>query len=280
MYFLTGGQYCTLENTLVHYWTNRLSLPRLITIEDFIGGFSNLKVPDKLELIYRLYQSYFEIIRKAGSSTQSDTEPFDKFYFWGEMLLRDFDEADKYLINTKQLFLDLSHQKELDSTFDYLTDEQQEFLRSFWSSFEENLTENKRKFLGVWNQLYDLYLVFRRGLLADGLAYEGMMHRSVAEQISEVGKNWSSDKTIIFAGYNALTKAEEKVICYFVERGVATVYWDTDTYYVNNNTQEAGKFFREYQQHAVFGKTFSKQTPSNFLQGNPESDDPSKRIGP
>ncbi len=235
--------------------------PKLVTIEDFISGISRLKVPDKLELIHRLYKSYNEIV---GTS---NPEPFDKFYFWGDMLLRDFDEADKYLVNAKQLFLDLSHQKELDSTFDYLTDEQRDFLKSFWSSFEENLSENKRKFLSVWNQLHELYSRYKESLLAEGLAYEGMMYRSVAEQIKDVGANWPVDKKIVFAGFNALTRAEEKVICYLVERGISDVYWDTDAYYVNNNTQEAGKFFREYQQHEILGKTFLKQPPSNILSG-------------
>ena len=54
----------------------------------------------------------------------TDSEPFHQFYFWGEMLLRDFDEADKYLVDASQLFKDLRNQKELDSSFDYLTEEQ------------------------------------------------------------------------------------------------------------------------------------------------------------
>jgi len=122
--------------------------PRLITIEDFISGFSSLRIPDKLELNYRLYQVYSAVVVKRNPSSVG-AEPFDKFYFWGEMLLRDFDEADKYLVPSEQLFKDLSNQKELDSSFDFLTDEQRAFLTSFWSGFEENLTGSKRKFLNV-----------------------------------------------------------------------------------------------------------------------------------
>lgn len=252
--------------------------PRLLTIEDYLTDFSHLRIPDKLELIHRLYRAYNEIIRNSVSSTADESEPFDKFYFWGDMLLRDFDEADKYLVNVEQLFKDLTHQKELDSTFDYLTDEQREFLRTFWSSFEENLTENKRKFLDVWNQLYQLYKTFNEQLIAEGLAYEGGMHRMVAEKIDQLATGKKSPSKIIFAGFNALTKAEEKIISYFVEKDIADVFWDTDEYYVNNSTQEAGKFFREYQQHEILGKTFSKHVPSNFLPGilNPSQNDSSK----
>src|SRR5690349_7181548 len=92
--------------------------PTLITIEDFIGNLSTSRVPDKLELIHQLYSIYFEAI---GRDSETPKESFDQFYFWGEMLLRDFDEIDKYMVNADHLFKDLSNQKELDATFDFLT---------------------------------------------------------------------------------------------------------------------------------------------------------------
>ena len=144
--------------------------PVLITIEDFISRLSKAKVPDKLELVHRLYKTYYSVIKREENS---GPEPFDQFYFWGEMLLRDFEEVDKYMIAAEQLFKDLSNQKELDSSFDFLTDEQQEYLRSFWSNFEEDQSANKKKFLQVWRQLHDVYQAFRQQLSEEGLAYEG-----------------------------------------------------------------------------------------------------------
>ncbi|MEQ1586187.1 MAG: PD-(D/E)XK nuclease family protein, partial [Cyclobacteriaceae bacterium] len=90
--------------------------PTLITIEDFIYSFSTAKIPDKLELVHRLHKTYNEVMALSNEKS----EAFDEFYFWGDMLLRDFDESDKYLVNVGQLFKDLRNQKELDSTFDYL----------------------------------------------------------------------------------------------------------------------------------------------------------------
>jgi hypothetical protein len=116
--------------------------PHLITIEDYFLSLSNLKVPDKLELVHRLYAAYNEVVLNSSLSKTVEPEPFHQFYFWGDMLLRDFDEADKYLVDTSQLFKDLSHLKELDSSFDYLTDEQRKFLTSFWGTFDENMSEN------------------------------------------------------------------------------------------------------------------------------------------
>ncbi|WP_276365807.1 PD-(D/E)XK nuclease family protein [Chryseolinea sp. H1M3-3] len=240
--------------------------PKLVTIEDYLTSLSALKIPDKLELIHRLYDVYNTTVLQAQKSTAP--EPFHQFYFWGEMLLRDFDEADKYLVEVGLLFKDLRHQKELDSSFDYLTEEQRKFLTSFWGTFEDNLTENKKKFLNVWNKLHLLYETYVNKLLLEGIAYEGMLQRSVAVKIEEVLKGYSHP--VIFAGFNALTKAEEKIISYHIQQGISEVYWDVDEYYVNNNTQEAGKFFREYQDHPYFGKTFPQDIPSNFSFGSQE----------
>lgn len=226
--------------------------PKLLTIEDFIAGFSHYQVPDKLELVYRLYNVYRELLKT--------NETLDQFYFWGEMLLRDFDEVDKYLVDADILFRDLSNQKQLDASFDFLTPEQMEFLKTFWGNFEATITENKKKFLQVWRQLPEVYHAYRRQLAADGVAYQGMVHRAVADSISNVPQQ---SGTLVFAGFNALTKCEETVLSHFVSLG-ASVYWDLDEYYVNSDWQEAGDFFREYQQHPVLKKTFSADLPSNF----------------
>ena len=237
--------------------------PHILTIEDFIAGFSDLQVPDKLVLISVLYQAYNKVLGSSGYADSDSIDSLEKFYFWGEMLLRDFDEVDKYMVSARQLFQDLSNQKELDATFDYLTEEQQEFLKNFWGNFDENQSLNKKRFVQVWRRLGDLYDQFKNDLLAKGFAYEGMLHRIIAEELPTM----AAEKTgglFVFAGFNALTTAEERIISFFVDGAGAKVYWDTDAYYVNNVVQEAGKFFREYQGHPVLGKTFPQDVPANF----------------
>jgi CRISPR/Cas system-associated exonuclease Cas4 (RecB family) len=229
--------------------------PQLITIEDFIAGFSNAHVPDKFELIHQLW-----IVYHADKPVE-EREPFDQFYFWGEMLLRDFDEIDKYMVNSEHLFKDLSNQKELDATFDFLTEEHREFLRSFWINFQESPSGNKEKFLSVWKMLPGIYAGFRQHLNEKRLAYDGMLHRAVAEKIA----SQKIPQGLKFIGFNALTKAEEVIIAACVEKAGATVHWDIDTYYVNNVAQEAGRFFREYQDHPVLKNTFPAEIPSNLL---------------
>ncbi len=236
--------------------------PRLLTIEEFTAGLATLHVPDRLELIHRLYTIYSDVMNTRQDGEESVREPFDQFYFWGDMLLRDFDEVDKYRVNAKQLFRDLSNQKELDSGFDFLTDEQLEYLKSFWGNFQGSLNENKRKFLRVWRLLPTVYEKYRERLISLGLAYDGLLQRQVAESVDKLSTTYSG--TIIFAGFNALTGVEEKIISHFVARHGAEVYWDLDDYYVNNTAQEAGRFFREYQKHPDLKPSFPPDVPANF----------------
>lgn len=236
--------------------TKPVFAPHLITIEDFIASFSVYQMPDKLELVHRLHGIYNEVIG-------SQKENFDKFYFWGEMLLRDFNEIDKYLVNAEQLFRDLRNQKELDSSFDYLTQDQKKFLLDFWNEFDEHITENKQQFLSMWGKLFTLYTTYRQQLQAQQLAYEGLVHREVAENINTLAGNKYVPTRLRFVGFNALTKAEEKILCHFVDKG-SQMIWDGDEYYVNNETQEAGEFFREYQRHEILKQTFTHTFPSNF----------------
>lgn len=265
------------------YLTESLSKPswspRLLSIEEFFSGLSDLQEPDRLSLIFKLYKVYTSILKNE--------EPFDQFYFWGEMLLRDFDEVDKYLIDAQLLFKDLSQLKELDETFDYLTEEQKDFLKQFWIGFEEKPSLSKDEFLKIWRKLPEVYTRFTKTLRKEGLGYEGMIHREVAEKIKKLKlpKEYEDSSVIIFAGFNALTKAEETIISHFVENG-SKIYWDADAYYVNDNRQEAGQFIRQYQLHPVLGNTFNDTLPSAFkkekqirLTGVPQRIGQAKLVG-
>ncbi len=242
------------RNHLSHLIDKPAFAPNLLTIEELFAKHSAARIPDKLELVYRLYKSYSEVMMKTSAET------FDQFYFWGEMLLRDFDELDKYLVGAEQVFRDMSNQKELDAAFEYLTEEQIEFLQSFWGPFQTELTAHKQQFLYNWKQLPAVYREFKSQLTAAGLAYSGMLQRQVAEGSLDI----QASGLTIFAGFNALTSVEEKVITAYVQGGKGEVVWDVDSYYVNNTTQEAGVFFRQYQLHDVLGKSFPKDIPGNF----------------
>ncbi|MBX2910919.1 MAG: PD-(D/E)XK nuclease family protein [Cyclobacteriaceae bacterium] len=230
--------------------------PRLVSIESFFSSLSELREPDRLSLIHRLYRVYNEVM---GSE-----EPFDRFYFWGDMLLRDFDEVDKYMVDAPLMFRDLSKLKELDESFDFLTEGQRGFLKGFWANFEEKPAGSKESFLKVWRKLPKVYATYVKSLKKEKLGYEGMVHREVAVKAMGKGILGKDERgtDYVFAGFNALTKAEETLIGYFVGEGAAC-YWDLDAYYVEDNWQEAGRFFRQYRNHPVLSKTF-EAPPANF----------------
>ncbi|MCA6378650.1 MAG: PD-(D/E)XK nuclease family protein [Cytophagales bacterium] len=229
--------------------------PTILTIEELINSYSFLEEVDKLTSIVKLYQAFKKV---TGS-----TEKIDQFYYWGEMLLRDFDELDKYMVNAEFLFRDISNLKEVDQYFDYLTEEQKIFLKDFWQSVEFSTEETRNRFLSLWKNLYPVYKEFQESLLKDGTAYAGMIHRLVAEGLMAQTAATSEKKTI-FAGFNALTTAEEKIVCWFVENQSATVFWDEDEFYVSSEHREAGAFFRLYRKHPVLGKTFNERPASHL----------------
>ena len=152
-------------------------LPRMTTIQEFCMSRQDSVIPDDLTLVYLLYQSYKKI--------QQNNESFEDFYPWGEMLLSDFDDIDKYLINAKTLFTNIGDIKEIDSLFDYLDESQKNMIRRFWDTtkIEANTAEKdvRRKFIDFWNKLPLIYDDFKSTLQEQNLSYEGMALRSVAE---------------------------------------------------------------------------------------------------
>lgn len=244
------------QNYLAGGLTKPLWAPKLLSIEEFFKQQSDLLEPDRLTLIFRLYNVYGQVLKTD--------ESFDRFYFWGDMLLRDFDEIDKYMVNAPQLFTDLSKIRELDETFDYLTEQQKKFLQGFWDHFENKPSVSKEQFLRMWKRLPEVYKKFTGSLRKEHLGYEGMIHRDVAMKFSGKKPEGLDCTSVVFAGFNALTKAEEMLISSMVEGG-ARVYWDADQYYVNNDLQEAGQFLREYKSHPVFAQTFPGDLPATIL---------------
>ena len=101
--------------------------PSIYTIQDLMARISELDYADDLELISRLYKIYSEI---RGSA-----ESFDEFFYWGEIMLADFDEVDKYMVNSSDIFRNLADLKDLERSFQYLTPEQLELIQRFWSTF-------------------------------------------------------------------------------------------------------------------------------------------------
>lgn len=204
-------------------------------ISEFIKENSDQLIADDLTLIFELYEVYKEYTEEVT---------FDKFYPWGEIILRDFDEIDKNLAEANYLFRILKEHKKVDEDFEFNIADVDEFYR-FWNSFsEKDITGLQDEFIKTWEILGKVYHTFRGKLESKNICYEGMAYRKLCEKVKT--KSYTTGyKKIIFAGFNQLNKCEEGIIKDLLEQGIAEVYWDADKYYIDDKLQESGKFLRE-----------------------------------
>lgn len=226
-------------------------LPTIKTVEDVFYELAGQRPADDLTLIFELYKTY--------ESLHPSPESFDKFYFWGELILKDFNDADQFLVNVSKLYHYLSEIKELESDLSYLTSNQIELIKQFWSSFEKQDRSHQDKFLKFWQLLRPLYESFQASLEVSGLAYSGKLYRKVAENLNSYPK---PENHFVFVGFNAFTATEEKLIKHYISEYGSTIYWDIDSYYLDDIKQEAGLFFRDYRKDKIFGPTFPEHIPS------------------
>lgn len=207
--------------------------PRYLTISDLFRSVSPLIIADQIKLVCELYKHYVAITKS--------TESLDEFYGWGEMMLADFDDLDKNMGNPKLIFENTSELHEYDS-MTFLTMEQKEALKNFFSNFnEDNESHLKKNFLQLWNNLGSIYDSFREGLRNQSIAYEGMLYRDVIENNLLVN---NEDTTYAFVGFNLLQKVEQNLFETLAREGKAVFYWDYDKFYMKADN-EAGRFIRE-----------------------------------
>lgn len=199
--------------------------PRIFAIEDFVAHYAGLQPAEKLTLLFELYETHREI---AGNKAQS----FDDFLGWGNVLLSDFNDIDLHLGDASQIFQYLSDTKAIE----------------LWEPAYGKLTDFQKNYLAFFNSLEKYYKRFKERLQESKLAYNGMAYRHIAEQMDSIGlqRDWHK---IIFAGFNALSKSEEKIIDWLIKNeNQADLLWNADQYYLNDQNQEAGRFLRKYKE--------------------------------
>ncbi len=211
--------------------------PAYYTINELIQHLSGLQVADPLTRIFELYSAFKRV-------TQSP-ESFDDFYFYLEILLADFDDIDKNLVEPADIFQNLAKIKNIESSFNYLTDKQIEIIRRFWNTFlPVNISEDQKNFLSLWESMYKIYTTFNDALRNKNLAYEGMAYKEVIKKINSNELNNLDARKYIIIGFNALNKCERQLFRYLLNTDKADFYWDYDDYYINNTIHEAGYFLR------------------------------------
>ena len=211
--------------------------PEYLSVDDVMSELSSLQSADKIRLVTELYRIY----------SRYHDETFDKFYFWGELLLADFDMIDKYMVDASQLFRNISDIKELEADVGYLTPEQLRIIAEFWRTIgeEASLSEQKRRFLAVWRTLGTIYDEFRDRLRSLGIGYTGMIYREAVGRIERGEAQPAATRRYVVAGFNALSTCERRLFDYLSKNYDTEFFWDYDDYYVDNPSQEAGMFVRQ-----------------------------------
>src|SRR5690606_10109220 len=150
-------------------------MPEVKTIEDIFYSHAGMKPADQLTLIFELYKIYAKLAPKP--------ETFDRFYYWGEIILKDFNDLDQFLVDASRLYHQLEEVKSMEADLTYLTQHQVKLIQEFWKSFEVRNREHQEKFLKFWKLLWPLYKNFKEVLIALELSYSGALYRKVVEEL-------------------------------------------------------------------------------------------------
>ena len=210
-----------LRNRMARRARRTMLAPEIWSIEDFIEHISGLRYAPEPHLLFRLYEAYLdqEVIEK---------ESFDDFAKWGMLLLQDFNELDRYLVDAESLFQTLANLQEIRN----------------WTP-DGHTTPMIEKRLLFWRALNPIYTRFRNRLLAEGLGYQGMLYRLALDRLEAFRKGRGAQQ-FVFMGFNALNTAESQMIRQFLQAGNTRVYWDADPHYVKNPVHDAGLFLRRH----------------------------------
>lgn len=209
--------------------------PQIYDLRTWVFNQVNFRMIEPVDLIFKLYSSYRKI--------QANGSNFEEFYPWGEIILSDFDELDKNLINPIQLFSNIIDYQEIKSDFSYLSERQLQSIRHFFENFIPGPDEGiKQKSTQIWNLLPDLYREFSGSLVAEKSGYEGIAYRIFAED-----QSFTPDRNqkYLFIGFNALYESERKILKRYQLAGNAEFFFDYDELYLKDELHEAGHFLRQ-----------------------------------
>ena len=226
--------------------------PAYVNISELFRQLSPLKPGDPIRLVCELYKVFRE-------ETHSE-EPLDDFYFWGELLISDFDDVDKNLVDAGKLFSNLQDLKNIMDSYDFLDKEQEEAIQQFFQNFSiDKRTQLKEKFISLWDRLGDIYRNYRKNLSELGIAYEGMMYRHVIEQLDT---NRLRYDRYVFVGFNVLNKVETRFFQLLQDAGKAMFYWDYDVFYTRLPHEQQPPYIHEAGEFILRNlKLFPNQLP-------------------
>lgn len=214
-----------LLEALKNQLDNTVFAPEIISIEDFVQDVAGIRSIDAIELLFEFYSVYLNVTPKDKQ------QPFELFANWGKTLLQDFNEVDRYLLDPKHV---LSYLKDIEDI-------------KHWSVDVDKRTTMIANYLDFWEQLPLYYRSLYEHLLKKGTGYSGLIYREAVNNINHFSNAFKKEK-LIFAGFNALNAAEEKIIRHLLSAGQGEIYWDIDESFLNDPYHDAGLFIRRFKQ--------------------------------
>lgn len=205
--------------------------PEIISIEDFVQDISGIRSIDSVELLFEFYNVYLSI-------TEKDKESFETFANWAKTLLQDFNEIDRYLLEPDKILKYLENIKEVEH----------------WAVDIDKRTDLIDKYLIFWKKLPLYYHSLYNYLLHKGIGYQGLIYREAVDNLNHFSET-IKDKKFLFAGFNALNHAEEKIIQHLLAIDKAKIYWDIDETFLNDPFHDTGLFQRRFKSSWPYYKT-------------------------
>ena len=220
--------------------SNTIFAPEIISIEEFIQEVAGIRSIDNVELLFEFYEVYISITEKDKQ------ESFESFANWAKTLLQDFNEIDRYLLEPDKILKYLENIKEIEH----------------WSVDVDKRTDLIEKYLLFWKRLPGYYHSLYKYLLNKGIGYQGLIYREAVENLNHFSEN-NNDKQFVFAGFNALNQAEERIIQHLLAFNKAKIYWDIDETLLNDTFHDAGLFQRKFKLEWIYYKTHPYEWISN-----------------
>ena len=146
---------------------NNTFAPEIISIEEFIQNVAGIRAIDSVELLFEFYDVYLSITDKDKQ------ESFETFANWAKILLQDFNEIDRYLLEPDKVLKYLENIKEIEH----------------WWEKVENKTELVEKHLAFWKKLPDYYQAMYDYLINKGTGYQGLIYREAVGNLDHFSEN-------------------------------------------------------------------------------------------
>ena len=204
---------------------NNILSPEIVSIEEFIQDIACIRAIDPIELLFEFYEVYLSITKKAKQQS------FELFANWAKTLLQDFNEIDRYLLVPSHV---LSYLKDIEDI-------------KKWGIEVENKTQLLENYIDFWKLLPNYYESFYNHLLNKGIGYQGLIYREAVNNLNYFSDS-IKEKQFVFAGFNALNAAEERIVQHLIASDQARIYWDLDQTFLNDPFHDAGLFIRRFKE--------------------------------